>query len=79
MNIEAERLNRGLSSRIAADQIGVDRRTLERAERGEGVNPAKAKLIADFYGVLVTDILPLKHSRDLGETACVEDDERTAA
>lgn len=60
MNLEVERLNRGLSLRQAAKRIGIDRRTLERAERGDGVHPGSAKLIADFYGVQVVDIWPVR-------------------
>lgn len=56
MNIEAERLNRGLSVVEAAEQIGVSRGTLAKAERGAMVRPRQAKQIADFYGVQVTDI-----------------------
>lgn len=59
MNIVAERLNRGLSQADAAGEIGVSRMTLDRAEQGHAVQPAKAKLIADFYGARVTDIWPV--------------------
>jgi transcriptional regulator with XRE-family HTH domain len=67
VHLEAERLNRGHSLRSAAKAIGVERGTLERAERGLGVHPASAKKIADFYGVKVTDFWP------------VDDDEEQAA
>ncbi len=60
MNLTAERLNRGLSTREAAAKIGVGLPTILRAERGEGVRPRHAKRIADFYGVLVTDIWPVE-------------------
>lgn len=60
MNIEAERLNRGLSVSDAATTIGVARGTLLKAERGEVVWPPLAKRIADFYGVRVTDIWPVE-------------------
>lgn len=59
MNLLAERLNRGLSSRDAADAMGITQAILLRAESGEGVRPAHAKRIADFYGCLVTDIWPV--------------------
>lgn len=59
MSLVAMRLNRGLSIRQAAERVGVARATLERAERGDGVHPGSAKLIADFYGVQVTDIWPV--------------------
>ena len=60
MNIRAERLNRGLSSRDAAGEIGVSQAILLRAEDGKGVRPAHAKRIADFYGVKVTDLWPVE-------------------
>lgn len=60
MNLLAERLNRGFSSREAAEQIGVTQAILLRAEGGEGVRPRHAKKIADFYGVKVTDIWPVE-------------------
>jgi DNA-binding XRE family transcriptional regulator len=58
-NLEAARLNSGHSLRSGAKVIGITRETLERAERGQGVHPATAKKIADFYGVQVTDIWPV--------------------
>lgn len=51
----AARLNRGLSQRAAAEEIGVNRGVLERAEAGKKIHPANAKLIADFYEIAVTD------------------------
>ena len=59
MNLRAERLNRGFSTRDAAEKIGVSQAILLRAEDGLGVRPAHAKKIADFYGVKVTDIWPV--------------------
>lgn len=59
MNLVAERLNRGMSPTEAAAEIGVSRGTLARAESGLQVQPSKAKLIADFYEVQVTDIWPV--------------------
>jgi lambda repressor-like predicted transcriptional regulator len=40
--------------------MGLARGTLERAERGDSVHPGTAKVIADFYGVKVTDIWPVE-------------------
>jgi DNA-binding XRE family transcriptional regulator len=60
MNIRAERLNRGMSTRSAALAIGIARQTLEDLETGDRTpHPATAKKIADFYGVKVTDIWPV--------------------
>lgn len=54
------RLNKGLSQRQAALEIGIDRDTLRRLEQGTGsAHPAKAKLVADFFDVEVTDLLPV--------------------
>lgn len=55
-----ERVNRGFSRRRLAREINVPEQTLRRAERGEGVSLQYAKRIADFYGVLVTDIWPVE-------------------
>lgn len=60
LNIVGERLNRGLSINAAAIEMGIARGSLVKAERGELPHPAVAKLIADFYGVLVTDIWPVE-------------------
>lgn len=59
MNLEAARLNMGLTARDAAKQIGVPDHVLRYAETGGRPRPAAAKRIADFYGVKVTDIWPV--------------------
>lgn len=59
-NLRAARLNRGYSQREAAAVIGVPRETLRRVENGLGVMPSNAKKIADFFGVRVTDVMPLE-------------------
>lgn len=59
-NLRAERLDKGLSQRAAAEQIGISQAILLRAEDGLGVRPAHAKLIADFYGFRVRDIWPVE-------------------
>ena len=61
MNLLGERLNQGLTSRDAAERIGVSQAILLRAESGLGVRPKHAKAIADFYGVQVTDIWPVEN------------------
>lgn len=60
LNLREERVNRGLSERMAAAEMGIARETLLRAERGERPHPAQGKKIADFYGVRVTDLWPLE-------------------
>lgn len=69
INLRAERVNRGMSTREASDKIGIARPTLERAEAGEAPRPRQAKLIADFYGVQVTDIWPVDGVPTDGPTA----------
>jgi len=59
VNLEEERLNRGLSQREAAKNAGVAASVWGRAEAGETLRPANAKAIADFLGVRVTDIWPI--------------------
>ena len=61
MNLRGERLDKGLSSREAAECIGVSQAILLRAESGQGVRPGHAKKIADFYGTTVTSIWPVDH------------------
>lgn len=58
-NLEVERLNKGLSIRAAAREIGVSPSVLIRAEAGVMPRPESAKSIADFYGFKVTDIWPV--------------------
>lgn len=69
MNLVAERLNRGLSTRDAAREIGVSQDLLLRAENGSTPQPRHAKLIADFYGVKVTDVWPVPTEPLAGEAA----------
>jgi transcriptional regulator with XRE-family HTH domain len=71
MNLRAERLNKGLNSREAAEQIGVSQAILLRAEDGLGVRPRHAKAIADFYGCRVTDIWPVENGNDDDEPLAV--------
>lgn len=60
VNLVEERVNRGLSSRAAADEIGISQDVLLRAENGGRTQLRYAKLIADFYGYKVTDIWPVE-------------------
>jgi len=63
INLTEARVNRGLSVRGAAKQMGIDFKTLMRAERGEVVPQARnAFAIADFYGYKVTEVWPLEPS-----------------
>lgn len=57
------RLNRGLSSRDAAAEIGVSQATLLNVENGKRPKAVRdAKAIADFYGYRVTDIWPIERA-----------------
>jgi transcriptional regulator with XRE-family HTH domain len=60
INLEEERLNRGLSLRAGAKRIGIGPDVLARAEEGNMPRPDSALKIADFYGYKVTDIWPIK-------------------
>ena len=57
VDLGRERLNRGLSMSGMAREVGISRGTLERAENGEPIHPAKALKIAEYLGVEVTDIV----------------------
>lgn len=57
--LAAARLNAGFSRRGLAEHINVPEQTLRRLEGGERCSPAYAKRIADFFGVQVTDLMPL--------------------
>lgn len=60
INLRAERLNRGLSLRQAADAMDVPEQSIRRAESGEGLTPQNAFKVATFYGYKVTDLWPVK-------------------
>lgn len=56
-SLSTARVNRGHTARSLAAEVGIDARTLLRLERGEAVHPAKAKKVADYFGVRVTDLM----------------------
>lgn len=61
VNLRAERINRGLSAKAAADEIECDKQVLLNAERGVSVpRPQTAFRIAQFYGYKPTDIWPVE-------------------
>ena len=61
VNLKALRLDRGLSARAAAGEIGLEQQTLLNAEKGAFTpRPENAKKIADFYGLKVTEIWPVE-------------------
>lgn len=59
-DLTAARMNRGYSIKSLARELEVHEHSIRRLERGEGgVHPATAKKVADFFEVLVTDVMPL--------------------
>lgn len=58
-SLERARVNSGFSKRGLALELSLDYRTLVRLEAGESVHPASAKKVADYFGVQVTDLMPL--------------------
>ena len=56
IDLQAERLNRGLSQEAIADEIGVSRRIWQRAESGLGVSPRNAFTIASYFDAKVTEL-----------------------
>jgi transcriptional regulator with XRE-family HTH domain len=63
INLRAERLNRGLSVRELADEVGVDRRVIARLEDGGTAHPANVKRVADYFGCKVTDLISIDVER----------------
>lgn len=58
MNLREERLNRGLSLRALAAEIGIRHDVLHRLEQGATPQPRHRLLIADYFGKTVTEIWP---------------------
>lgn len=58
-HLRAARLNAGLAVRELARAVDVPEQSVRRLELGNGVTPAIAKRIADYFGVQVTDLMPL--------------------
>lgn len=53
-------VNSGHTTRSLARHLNIDARTLARLEDGKPVHPAKAKVVADFFDVQVTDLMPVE-------------------
>jgi predicted transcriptional regulator len=58
-DLTTARLNSGHSIRGLATHLGIGEQAIRRLEAGEPVHPATAKKVADFFGVRVTDLMPL--------------------
>lgn len=56
------RVNAGYSIRGLARELAVHEQTVRRLERGERVTPGHAKKVADFFGVRVTDLEPMREA-----------------
>lgn len=65
-DLTVARLNAGLSHRALAKATGVSPIVVKRLEAGLRAHPANAKKIADFFGVLVTDLMPLPPEEPFG-------------
>ena len=56
-DLRSARLNAGHTVSSLAKEIEIDQRTLARLEAGVPVHPAKAKKVADYFEVQVTDLM----------------------
>ena len=63
-DLRAARLNAGLAQRQLAKTCKVSLSTIQGLEDGKGAHPRNAKKVADFFGVLVTDLMPLDSGDD---------------
>jgi transcriptional regulator with XRE-family HTH domain len=63
IDLRAERLNRGLSVRELADEVGVDRKVIARLEDGGTARVANVKRVADYFGCKVTDLISIDVER----------------
>lgn len=60
IDLQKERVNRGLSQRDLADELGCSEESVRRIENGAVPRPKIGKKFADFYGVKFTDLWPLE-------------------
>lgn len=61
-DLRTERINAGMSQRELSEKLGVPLVTVQNLENGLTARPSNAKPIADFFGVKVTDLMPLERS-----------------
>jgi transcriptional regulator with XRE-family HTH domain len=61
-DVRRARMNLGLTQRDLAAKCGVSLTTIQRFEGGAAATPANAKKVADFFGVLVTDLMPVERT-----------------
>lgn len=58
-SLREARLNRGMTLRQLAAEIGINQQTLRKLEDGESVYPSTALKVADYFDVRVTDLMPV--------------------
>lgn len=61
-DLRRERMDRGHSQRSLARELQVGDQAIRRLEDGEAVHPATAKKVADYFGIKVTDLMPVERS-----------------
>jgi transcriptional regulator with XRE-family HTH domain len=61
-DLKKARLDAGLSQRELAAATRAPLATIQGLEAGRGARPAHAKLVADFFDIKVTDLLPSEDS-----------------
>lgn len=59
-DLKPARLNRGHSVKSLARELDIHEHSLRKLENGGGVHPATAKRVADYFGVQVTDLMPIE-------------------
>lgn len=58
-DLHVARINAGYSIKGLARELGIHEHAIRQLERGGRVRPATAKVVADRFGVLVTDLMPI--------------------
>lgn len=61
-NVKAARINAGLTQRGLAEKCDVSLTVVQRLESGGTATPPNAKKVADYFGVQVTDLMPLERA-----------------
>lgn len=62
-DLRSARLNAGLSQRELAEEAGVPLVTIQNLEAARGgARPSNAKRLADYFGIKVTDLIPVQEA-----------------
>lgn len=56
-DLRTERLNKGLTTKGLALELGLHHDTVRKIEDGEPVHPSSAKKVADHFGITVVELL----------------------